>query len=154
MPIFETSECYPAPPARAFALFRRPAERLRLAAPELHLQLEDGPAELRLGSRLTVCGRRWGMTQRMTTEITAFEESALIVEKQRQGPCRYWKHTQRFEGTADGGVRITDVIDYEPPGGVLGRLATAEAIRGELERAFAYRGEKLAELLGGASPAV
>ena len=147
MPIFETSECYAAPPARAFDLFRRPAERLRTAPPELHLELEEGPAELRLGSRLTVRGKRWGVTQRMTTEITAFEDGVLIVERQRQGPLRYWKHTQRFEPTPDGGVRITDVIEYEPPGGMLGRLATAEAIRGELERGFAHRRERLAQLL-------
>ena len=152
MPTFETSECYAATPARAFDLFRRTAERVRLAPPELRLQLEEGPAELQLGSRLTVRGRRWGVTQRMTSEITAFEEGALIVEEQRQGPFRLWRHTQRFEATPDGGVRITDVIEYEPPGGVLGRLATAEAIRGDLERAFAYRRERLTESLSGNLP--
>ena len=153
MPTFETSECYLAAPARAFALFRRPAERVRLAPPELHLRLEEGPDELQLGSRLTVRGRRWGVTQRMVSEITAFEDGALIVEEQRQGPFRSWRHTQRFEPSPDGGVRITDAIEYEPPGGVLGRLATAEAIRRELERAFAYRRERLTGLLA-APPAV
>ncbi len=147
MPIFKMSECYAAAPGRTFDLFRQPAERVRLAPPELHLRLEEGPAELRLGSRLTVRGRRWGVTQRMVSEITAFEDGVLIVEEQRQGPFRSWKHTQRFEPTAEGGVRITDTIEYEPPGGVLGRLATAETIRKELEGAFAYRRERLAEWL-------
>ena len=146
MPTFEVSECYTTAPAQAFALFRQPAERVRLAPPDLHLQLVEGPAELRLGSRLTVRGRRWGVTQRMVSEITAFEDGALIVEEQRQGPFRSWKHTQRFEPTAEGGVRITDVIEFEPPGGVLGRLATAEAIGRELERAFACRRERLTEV--------
>ena len=76
------------------------------------------------------------------------------MEEQRQGPFRSWKHTQRFAPSVEGGVRITDVIEYEPPGGVLGRLATVEAIRRELERAFAYRRERLTELLGAAPPAV
>ena len=146
------SECYAATPAKAFALFRQPAERLRFAPPDLHLQLVEGPAELRLGSRLTVQGRRWGVTQRMASEITAFEDGALIVEEQRQGPFRSWKHTQRFEPTAEGGVRITDVIEYEPPGGILGRLATAEAIGRELERAFAYRRERLTEIFAAIFP--
>jgi ligand-binding SRPBCC domain-containing protein len=148
MPIFETSECYPTPPARAFDLFRRPVERIRLAPQELKLQLVGGPAELSLGSRLTVRGRRWGMTQWMTTEITAFEEGALIVEEQQQGPFRSWRHTQRFLPAADGGVEIADVVEYDPPGGVLGRLATADVIRQELERAFAFRRERLAEQPG------
>ncbi len=152
MPRFEQSEYYATTPAQAFALFRRTAERLRFAPPDLHLQLVEGPAEVRLGSRLTVKGRRWGVTQRMESEITAFEEDALIVEEQRRGPFRSWKQTQRFEPTAEGGVRITDVIEYEPPGGVLGRLATAEAIRRELERGMAHRRGRLTRLLGGASP--
>ena len=134
----------PVPPAgRARAVWRRRS---------CTFIWSEAPDELQLGSRLTVRGRRWGVTQRMVSEITAFEEGALIVEEQRQGPFRAWRHTQRFAPSADGGVRITDGIDYEPPGGVLGRLATAEAIRRELERAFAYRRERLAELLGGDLP--
>jgi ligand-binding SRPBCC domain-containing protein len=150
MPTFEHTETHPAPPARAFDLFRRPAERVRLAPPELHLHLVEGPTELQLGSRLTLRGRRWGVTQRMVSEITTFENGVLIVEEQRQGPFRSWKHTQRFAPAPDG-VQITDVIEYEPPGGVLGRLATAEVIHRELERIFSYRREKVTELLVEAS---
>jgi ligand-binding SRPBCC domain-containing protein len=150
MPTFEHTETHPAPPARAFDLFRRPAERVRLVPPELHLHLVEGPTELQLGSRLTLRGRRWGVTQRMVNEITAFEDGVLIVEEQRQGPFRSWKHTQRFKPTSDG-VQIVDVIEFEPPGGVLGRVATAEVIGRELERIFSYRQEKLTELLGEAS---
>ena len=148
MPKFEHTESHPAPPARAFDLFRRPAERVRLAPPELHLHLVEGPTELQLGSRLTLRGRRWGVTQRMVSEITAFEDGVVIVEEQRQGPFRLWKHTQRFAPAADGRVHIIDVIEYDPPGGVLGRLATAEVIGRELDRLFSYRREKLTELLG------
>ena len=150
MPTFEHTETHPAPPERAFDLFRKPAERVRLAPPELHFQLIEGPAELQMGSRLTLRGRRWGVTQRMVSEITAFEDGVLIVEEQRQGPFRSWKHTQRFT-SAGNGVQIADVIEYEPPGGVLGRLATAEVIGRELVRIFSYRQEKLTELLGEAS---
>ena len=146
MPTFEHTETHAAPPTRVFDLFRRPTERIRLAPPELHLQLVEGPAELQKGSLLTLRGRRWGVTQRMVNEITAFEKGVLIVEEQRQGPFRAWKHTQQFEPTPDG-VRLTDRIEYEPPGGVLGRLATAEAINREVERIFTYRRERLVELL-------
>ena len=153
MPTFEHTETHPAPPARAFDLFRRSAERVRLTPPELHLQLMEGPVELQMGSRLTLRGRRWGVTQRMVNEITAFEESVLIVEEQHQGPFRSWKHTQRFAPASDGGVLITDVIEYEPPGGVLGRMATVAVIDRELKRIFAYRRERLMELLKAQRPA-
>jgi ligand-binding SRPBCC domain-containing protein len=153
MPTFEHTESHSAPPARAFDLFRRTTERVSLAPPELHLQLVEGPTELQMGSRLTLRGRRWGVTQRMVNEITAFEDGVLIVEEQRQGPFRSWKHTQRFTPMGEG-VQIFDVIEFEPPGGVLGRVATAEVIGRELERIFAYRKEKLTELLGEASSGI
>ncbi len=147
MASFEHVETFQVSPGQVFDIFRRPAERLQLAPPELHLSLIEGPAELQAGSVLTVRGRRWGVTQQMVNEITAFEDAALIVEEQRNGPFRSWKQTQRFESMSDGGVRITDAIEFEPPGGVLGRLATADVIRRELDRAFAFRGERLKEML-------
>ncbi len=150
MPRFEHNESHPVPPAQAFDLFRHTASRARLTLPELHLQLVEGPTELKLGSRLVQRGRRWGVTQRMVSEITAFEDNILIVEEQRQGPFRLWKHTQRFTPIGDG-VQIGDIVEYEPPAGVLGRLATAETIGRELARIFAYREKRIAELLGEAS---
>ena len=133
MPTFETSECYATTPARAFALFRRPAERVRLAPPELHLHLEEGPDELQWGSRLTVRGRRWGVTQRMAERDHGVRGGSADRGGAAAGSVPVWRHVQRFAPSPDGGVRITDAIEYEPPGGVLGRLATAEAIRRELE---------------------
>ena len=137
MPTFETSECYAATPARAFDLFRRPAERVRLTPPELHLRLEEGPDGAAAGIAADGARPALGRDAADASEITAFEDGALIVEEQRQGPFRSWRHEQRFAASPEGGVCITDAIEYEPPGGVLGRLATAETIRRELERAFA-----------------
>jgi ligand-binding SRPBCC domain-containing protein len=96
-----------------------------------------------------VQARRWGLSRRLTSEVTTLEPDALIVEEQRVGPFRAWKHTQRFEALPDGGTRLRDAIDYEPPGGLLGLTLTAPAVERELAGAFAHRNGKLVELLAG-----
>jgi ligand-binding SRPBCC domain-containing protein len=133
---------------RVFDFFRRPACLLEVSLPDLHLRLLDAPELLERGSRLTVQVRRWGMTQRVITEVIVFEEGRLFVEEQREGPFRTWTHERRFEALADGGTRLTEQIDYDPPAGLLGMMLTAAVVERELNRAYAYRAEKLAELLG------
>ena len=41
----------------------------------------------------------------------------------------------------------TDRIEFEAPGGVLGLMLSADRIRADLERVFAYRSERFRELL-------
>ena len=97
MPHFTDSVDIQADVGTVFAWFRDPANWLRLAPPELHLEIIAAPPLLELGSRLKLKGRRWGMVQRSTIEITGLEPGKVLIEEQRAGPFRRWKHTHRFE---------------------------------------------------------
>jgi hypothetical protein len=46
------------------------------------------------------------------------------------------------------GTRIHDQIDFAPPTGMLGLIVSAFFIQKDLDWIFAYRAEKLHELLG------
>jgi ligand-binding SRPBCC domain-containing protein len=130
-----------------FGFFLRPANVLALSPPELRLELTEGPELMQFGTRLTWKGRRWGIAYRIVTEVVALEANALIVEEQQQGPLRKWRHVRRFEPIPQG-TRLTEEIDFEPPGGLLGLTVTARTIEQELETAFAHRAAKLPQLLG------
>jgi ligand-binding SRPBCC domain-containing protein len=149
MPRFESAQSLPAPLARVFDFFSRPANLVRVSPPELHFELVSAPERLQLGSRLTVKGRRWGLPQRVVTEVTAWEPEQMFVDEQREGPFRKWVHAHRFEALADGGTRVSDCIDFETPRGLLGLVVTAAAVERELNWVFEYRRQKLAELLSG-----
>jgi ligand-binding SRPBCC domain-containing protein len=147
MPQFQSSLTLTQPPSEVFAFFLRPANLLALAPPELHLQLVEGPELLQPGARLTWKTRRWGISQRIITEITTLEPAKLLVEEQREGPLRKFIRTLRFEEAPEG-TRLTETIDFEPPGGLIGLVVTAGMIQGDLEAAAAHRDRKLRELLG------
>ncbi|HKI33314.1 MAG TPA: SRPBCC family protein [Gemmataceae bacterium] len=148
MPVFEASQIYPRPVEEVFAFFRAPANLVKISSPQLHMRLVEGPAQLELGSRVVLHGRRWGIRQRVLSEITAFEAPVTFTDTQVEGPFRKWTHTHRFEA-ADGGTRVSDHIEYEPPGGLLGLVVTAGMIERDLKWIFEYRTQKSAELLGG-----
>jgi ligand-binding SRPBCC domain-containing protein len=149
MPRFETTEDLRAPLTRVFDFFSRPANLLHVSPPELHFQLLSGPQQLQLGARVEMRGRRWGISQRIVNEVTVWEPQARFIDEQREGPFKKWVHTHRFEVLPEGGTRVTDTIDYETPGGMLGFILTAKAVERELQRVFEYRRQKLAALLDG-----
>lgn len=73
------------------------------------------------------------------TYITAHEPPYLFIDEQGRGPFKRWRHEHHFEPLAGGRTRMRDVITYEPPFGIFGRIADALFIRRQLEAMFAYR---------------
>jgi ligand-binding SRPBCC domain-containing protein len=147
MPRIEKEMRFARPMADVFAFFCETANLVRTLPPELNLQLVAAPDRLHLGALLTLQGRRWGVRQTVRSEITAFEPFTLFIDEQREGPFGKWIHRHRFEA-ANGGTRMVDQIEFEPPGGLLGLLVTADFVLKDLEWILGYRAQKLRELLG------
>jgi ligand-binding SRPBCC domain-containing protein len=147
MPLFEAVQYFPRPLGEVFDFFLRPANLVRISPPELHLKLVEGPERILLGSRIILAGTRWGVPQRVVSEVTAFEQDVLFRDVQKQGPFRKWVHTHSFEATPEG-TRVTDRIEFEPPGGLLGLVVNAAFVERDLKWVYEYRSGKLKELLG------
>jgi ligand-binding SRPBCC domain-containing protein len=109
-----------------------------VSPPELQVRLVEAPARIELGSRITVVGKRWGISQRMTTEVTGFDLGRLLADEQREGPFRAFRHTRIIE-PAGGLVRLIETIEFEPPGGLVGMLMSASRIREGLAEVSLYR---------------
>jgi ligand-binding SRPBCC domain-containing protein len=146
MPRFETVTDLACPIERVWEFLCRPANLVLVSPPELHLRLVEGPEQLSLGARITIAGRRWGIPQRIVSEVVAFEPNVLFVDEQREGPFRKFTHMHRLEPLS-GGTRMLDRIDFEAPGGVLGLILTPGRIERELQSVFELRTRKFKELL-------
>lgn len=81
------------------------------------------------------------------TEITYMEKEKYFVDEQRFGPYAFWHH-KHFFNVINGGVEMTDIVDYKIPFGWLGKLLFGRLIRSELKKIFNYRNQKLVELFG------
>ncbi|WP_328532067.1 SRPBCC family protein [Nocardioides sp. NBC_00368] len=77
---------------------------------------------MRLGDTVTWKARHFGLPITMTSVISEYAAPRRFVDDQQSGPFRRWWHEHRFEPTV-GGTLMTDVVEFEAPAGVVGRLA-------------------------------
>ena len=90
-----------------------------------------------------------GIKMNWVTEITQVKEREYFVDEQRIGPYALWHHLHRIE-PVDGGVRMTDVVSYQPPFSILGDLANALVIRKKLKEIFDFRFNAITDRFGSA----
>ncbi|NIK73438.1 ligand-binding SRPBCC domain-containing protein [Thermonema lapsum] len=89
----------------------------------------------------------WGIPMRWLTEITHVQAPYYFVDEQRFGPYALWHHQHWFE-EVEGGIKMTDLVHYALPLGVLGRLAHAAFVKKRLEEIFDYRFRTLERRFG------
>jgi len=145
MPHYTTTLDIARPLAEMFTFFTTPKNLAQFTPPDLNLTLLTAPDILALGARIVWQGRRRGISQKIIQEVATFDLEKLIIVEQKQGPFARWVQAHHFESSATG-TRIVEKIDFDPPGGLLGRMISANAIRGDLEKISAYRDKKLREL--------
>lgn len=113
----------------AFELLQPPWERMVVIQP---------PASLEVGTVVIAETRIGPLAVRIEAEHVAYEKNRRFADEMRRGPFAAWHHEHLF---IDRGGRclLRDEIDFEPPLGVLGRLAAPVAILPRLRRMFDYR---------------
>lgn len=87
------------------------------------------------------------------TEITHVKEGDYFIDEQRFGPYALWHHQHHFK-EVDGGIEMTDIINYKLPLGLLGNFAHWLFVRKQLEGIFSYRREFLNRHFGGRKEAL
>lgn len=127
-----------APKERCFDLSR---------SVELHLASTSDTGEravagvtsglLHAGDEVTWSARHFGVRQKLTSRITAFERPGHFRDSMVTGAFRRFDHDHFFEAKGDA-TEMRDVFDFESPLGPLGRIADAlvltRYLRGFLER--------------------
>ena len=145
--IFERTTFLPAPLPRVFDFFAQPANLARITPPSARFRIVAGPGRrLREGDRVDYALRVFGLPFRWRSRIEAWRENESFADVQGRGPYKSWRHTHTFR-EVDGGVEMHDVVEYELPFGLLGRLVAERLVRRELEKIFDYRGEAVIYLL-------
>ena len=79
-----------------------------------------------------------GIPMSWTTEITHVVDKKYFVDEQRFGPYSLWHHQHWFR-EVEGGVEMTDIVNYGLPLGFLGRIANSIFVQNKLQEIFDYR---------------
>lgn len=81
------------------------------------------------------------------TEIAQIKDKELFIDEQRKGPYSLWHHEHHFIAI-DGGVEMTDFVQYKNPLGLFGNMANGLFIKRKLRKIFEFRFKKVEELFG------
>jgi ligand-binding SRPBCC domain-containing protein len=79
-----------------------------------------------------------GIPMSWATEITHVVDRQYFVDEQRFGPYSFWHHQHWFK-SVEGGVMMTDIVNYGLPLGILGQVANTIFVRNKLQEIFDYR---------------
>jgi ligand-binding SRPBCC domain-containing protein len=86
-----------------------------------------------------------GISMEWITEIKYVHDQQFFVDEQRKGPYKIWHHEHHFKAVEEG-VEMTDIVTYELPLGLLGKIAHPILVKQKLAEIFDYRFKKVDEL--------
>lgn len=130
-----------ASPERVFAFHELPDAHRRLTPPWSGSRVIQHAPSLAVGARaivdIRVAPLLWVRTELVHI---VYEPPARFVDEQVRGPFKSWRHTHRMTRVGNG-TELAEVIDLEPPFGLLGRALAPMLILPRLRKLFAYRHE-------------
>jgi ligand-binding SRPBCC domain-containing protein len=116
---------------------------------DLKLKVVSAPPQLALGSRMEVQILAFGPPQNVVYEITEFSRPHRFTETQVKGMLPRYVHEHVLSAEPDGQVQLVDHIEFEPPGGLLGFMLTADRLRTSLQSGLVHRHNALKRHLEG-----
>ena len=146
MPTFEAHVALVTTAEALFDYLVRPKNLSNIMPSSTPIEVIESPDRLELGSTLVVDLDGFGPTQRLTYEVTSFDEPGSFTETMVKGPLGSWVH-RRTITSSDAMVELHEEVTFEPPEGLAGLLLTSSRIEASLSTNFAHRHRRLRELL-------
>lgn len=123
MPIIRLQTWIRAPISRCFDL-ARDLDLHSQSAAQTRERIVGGvnPGLIGPGEIVTFEGVHFGIRQRLTSKVIAFDPPYLFVDEMVHGAFKRFRHTHQF-AEMNGGTLMEDTFDYTSPLGLLGRIA-------------------------------
>ena len=100
---------------------------------------------LGLGDEVTWRARHLGVTQHLTSRITAFEPPNFFQDRMTRGAFRFLQHDHHFVPHA-GGTQMVDVLRFSAPLGPIGWVVERVVLGPHLRRFLIRRGAALKQM--------
>jgi ligand-binding SRPBCC domain-containing protein len=144
----ERKQFIPITIAEAWAFFSDPGNLSRITPPEMGFQITTPIYKEAVYPGMIIAyivKPMLSIPVRWVTEITQVKELEYFIDDQRVGPYKLWHH-QHFFKQVEGGVEMTDIVHYQAPFGIIGRLAEILFINRKVKHIFDYRNRKLLDI--------
>lgn len=152
MPSLESTVDVNVPVSRLFEYYTDPANVVRMAPPNLELQLIEARTPLEKGSRIIYRTRPRFLPVQFTwiLRIEDFEPLERFTDVGEQAPLSGWRHTHRFSSLGADRSRVTDSVSWREGRGLRRIFPPQSLILEELRATFVWRESILRHDLEGA----
>jgi ligand-binding SRPBCC domain-containing protein len=134
----------------AWDFFASTGNLARITPPEMMVTRTNGTGEQLLYEGMIITYTLYPFMMipvRWKTEITSLAKPFYFEDFQKSGPYEYWHHRHSFR-EIEGGVEMTDTLQYALPMGLFGEMVNTLIVSRRLEEVFAYRRRRIGEILG------
>ncbi len=134
----------------AWDFFSIPSNLARITPPEMMFRVTEGSSEkpIHEGMILTYILYPFMMIPvQWTTEIMRVSKPDFFEDRQLEGPYEQWHHRHEFQAI-EGGVQMTDIVEYRLPMEGFGDLVDSLIVGRRLDEVFEYRRRRTGEILG------
>ncbi|MBM4185452.1 MAG: TIGR01777 family protein [Gemmatimonadetes bacterium] len=130
-------------PASVFDWHERPGALERLTPPWGEVEVLHREGGIRDGGVVRLRVHRGPTSFRWDLRHRDYEQGRQFRDEQTAGPLKSWVHTHRFSPLPEGGTRVEDDIEVEPPLGSAGATLGPAFLKRELGRLFRFRYRRL-----------
>ena len=143
----KTTQFIPATMTECWDYFSSPGNLKEITPPGMGFIIKtDLPGKMYEGMMIEyIVTPLLGIPMNWITEIKAVKEGVFFIDEQRKGPYKIWHHEHHFKAE-DGGVEMTDIVSYEVPFGILGKLMHPIIVKPKLDQIFNYRTKRVEEI--------
>ncbi len=146
--VLERAQRVPGTLAEVFPFFEDPHNLAEITPGWLRFRvLSSSDERVREGTRIRYRIRWLGLPMRWESSISRHDPPHAFADEMLRGPYKRWLHLHTFRQIGHE-VELSDRVEYDLPGGLLGALAHRLIVRRQLEAIFDYRERRVRELLG------
>lgn len=123
----------------AYDWHARPGALERLSPPFVATRVLRKTGGIEPGSEVELSVPLGPFRTRWVARHGAARPGVEFCDEQVSGPFRRWRHVHRFEARSASECVLEDAIEFELPGGFLGRAIGEPMARRQIERTFTFR---------------
>lgn len=134
-------------PEKAWDFFSQPSNLKELTPPEMNMRmLNEQQLEMYPGMIISYkVSPLLGISLPWSSEITQVKKGEYFIDSMIEGPFKIWHHQHFFKGV-EGGTEITDIVNYQVPLGILGKLFHPLIVKQRVAGIFEYRNKRIKEI--------
>lgn len=141
MPVFTASQIVRSDINTCWDFFSDPANLTLITPPEMNFVIRFPNPVPKMYEGMIIqysVSPLFNIPMEWITEISHIAEPFYFVDNQIKGPYALWHHQHFFEEVQDG-VKISDIVTYSLPFGILGRAIAGNFVKRKVEGIFEHR---------------